>query len=289
MNTSDFKWLDKKEYPFSSEYHEINNCRQHYIDVGEGEVLLFVHGTPSWSFDFRNVIRNLSPHYRCVAPDHIGFGLSDKPEHYDYSTVNHSRTLSSFIDHLQLKNISLVLHDFGGPIGFNYALNHPDNIKRVIILNSWLWSSLQNPDFIKLSRILRSPLLPFLYKYLNFSPRFLLPGSFGDKKISKKLLKQYTKPFGKTSERNGPLAFAKSLLNDQAWFEQLWNKRDVLQSKPVLLLWGMKDQFVGPSYLDRFMLGFPSAKVERIEGCGHFPQEEQPEKVWKAIMSFLRS
>jgi haloalkane dehalogenase len=277
MKTNNFDWLDKKEYPFESKYYQVNGYRQHYIDVGKGEVLLFVHGTPSWSFDFRHIIKKLSLHYRCIALDHIGFGLSDKPEHYDYSTLHHSRTLNKFIDHLQLKNVTL----------FNYALSHSDNIKKLIVLNSWLWSSKENPDFIKLSKILRSPLLPLLYKYLNFSSRFLLPKSFGDKKISKTVLKQYTSPFRNSSERNGTLGFAMSLLNDQDWFEELWNRRQVLQPKPVLLIWGMKDQFVGRTYLDKFLSGFSSARVKKIEGCGHFPQEEKPEDVCEEIINFL--
>lgn len=86
-------WLDRSEYPFVSNYFDCNGQQLHYIDEGKGETILFVHGTPSWSFDWRNVIKKLKLYYRCMAIDHIGFGLSDKPEHYDYSTQNHSKTL----------------------------------------------------------------------------------------------------------------------------------------------------------------------------------------------------
>jgi haloalkane dehalogenase len=233
-----FNWLDKSEYPFTPNHFSVNGQKLHYIDEGSGETLLFVHGTPSWSFDFRNVMKRLKSDYRCIAIDHIGFGLSDKPKHYDYSTINHSHTLEKFIIEKNLSNITLVVHDFGGPIGLNVAINHPEKIKRIVILNSWLWSSKSDSDFIKLSKILKSPLLPFLYRYLNFSPRFILPKSFGTKKISKTLLNQYTKPFANSSQRNGALAFAKSLLNDQDWFEGLWNKKDSINRKPVLFIWG---------------------------------------------------
>src|SRR5690606_9247309 len=113
-----------------------------------------------------------------------------------------------------------------------------------------LWSSKDYADFIKLSKILKSPLLPFLYRYLNFSPKFILPKSFGDHKISKQLLKQYTRPFANKTQRNGTMAFAKSLLNDQDWFEQLWNKRQIISSKPTLFIWGMKDTIIKPQYLE---------------------------------------
>jgi haloalkane dehalogenase len=229
----------------------------------------------------------LKTDFRCVAIDHIGFGLSDKPEHYNYSTQNHSKTLEKFVLEKQLDNITLVVHDFGGPIGLNFALQYPEKVKNIIILNSWLWSSKTDADFIKLSKILRSPLLPFLYRYLNFSPKFILPKSFGDHKLSNSLLRQYTKPFANKTERNGALAFAQSLLNDQDWFQQLWDTRQTITTKPTLLIWGMKDPVIKPHYLDKFVSGFTNSKTIKLETCGHFPQEEQPEIVTKSILDFL--
>ena len=202
-------WLDKSEYPFKPNYFSSGGHRLHYIDEGQGDTILFVHGTPSWSFDFRNIIKGLKDNYRCMAIDHIGFGLSDKPEQYDYSTQNHSKSLEKFVLDKQLNNITLVVHDFGGPIGLNFAIQNPEKVKRLVVMNSWLWSSKTDPDYIKLSKILKSPLLPFLYRYLNFSPKFILPKSFGDRKISDKTLKQYTRPFADKTQRNGALAFAK--------------------------------------------------------------------------------
>ncbi len=280
-------WLDKSEYPFNANYFDINEQKLHYIDEGKGETLLFVHGTPSWSFDYRNIIKKLKENYRCIAIDHIGFGLSTKPEQYDYSTQNHSKTLERFVLEKQLDNITLVVHDFGGPIGLNFAIEHPEKIKNLIILNSWLWSSENDPDYMKIKKVLKSPLLPFLYRYLNFSPRFILPQSFGDNKLSKKLLKQYTKPFAEKTQRNGALAFAKSLLNDQDWFEQLWNKRNAISDKPTLFVWGMRDTVIKPHNLDKFQSSFTKSKTLKLETSGHFPQEEQPEKVIKAIFDFI--
>jgi len=259
----------------------------HYIDEGSGDTILFVHGTPTWSFDYRYPIKKLRGNYRCIATDHIGFGLSDKPQLYDYSTQSHSKTLVNFIREKELDDITLVVHDFGGPIGLNAAIQHPEKIKSLIILNSWLWSSENDPDFIKLKKVLKSPLLPFLYRYLNFSPRFILPRSFGDKKISKKTLKQYTRPFADRTQRNGALAFARSLLNDQNWFEELWAQRHGISNKPTLFIWGMKDPVIKPQYLDKFRAGFPHSTALKLETCGHFPQEEQAEKTTEAIINFM--
>src|SRR5690606_39868781 len=90
-------WLDRSAYPFTSNYFDINGQKLHYIDEGNGETIVFVHGTPSWSFDYRNVIKKLKANFRCIAIDHVGFGLSDKPEYYDYSTRNHGKTLEKFV------------------------------------------------------------------------------------------------------------------------------------------------------------------------------------------------
>jgi len=280
-------WLNRSEYPFTANYFDVEGHKLHYIDEGEGETVLFVHGTPSWSFDYRNVIKKLKRNYRCVAIDHIGFGLSDKPEYYDYSTQNHSKTLEKFVLEKQLDNITLVVHDFGGAIGLDFAIRYPEKIKRLIILNSWLWSSKTDPEFIKLSKILKSSLLPFLYRYLNFSPRFILPGSFGDSKISKRLLKQYTKPFSDRTQRNGALAFANSLLNDQDWFELLWNKRQAISNKRTLFIWGMKDTVIKSYYLDKFQSGFSNSTTVKLATSGHFPQEEQADTVAKVMLDFL--
>ncbi|MBX2927338.1 MAG: alpha/beta fold hydrolase [Saprospiraceae bacterium] len=281
-------WLDKTEYPFTSKFFAVGEHKLHYIDEGRGETLLFVHGTPSWSFDYRHIIKDLSQSYRCIAIDHIGFGLSDKPAHFDYSTQNHSKTLEQFILDKQLSNFTLVVHDFGGPIGLNFAIQYPEKVKQLVILNSWLWSSQTDPEFVKLSKVLKSPLLPFLYRYLNFSPKFILPKSFGDRKISKKTLKQYTKPFADKTQRNGALAFARSLLNDQDWFEQLWNKKQSISAKPTLFIWGLKDPVIKPKYLDKFISGFPNSQAITLESSGHFLQEEEPEIVVEAIRNFTR-
>lgn len=281
------QWLDTSEYPFKQYYFGVNGHKLQYIDEGQGETLLFVHGTPSWSFEFRNIIKSLKSSFRCVAIDHIGFGLSDKPPHYDYSTQNHSKTLEKFVLEKQLDNMTLIVHDFGGPIGLSYAMDHPEKIKSLVILNSWLWSSKDDPDFIKIRKILKNPLLPFLYRYLNFSPRFILPGSFGDHKLPNHLKRQYTKPFKDKTQRNGPLALARSLLNDQDWFEELWNKRQTISTKPTLFIWGLKDPAIKPNYLNKFVSGFVNSKAIRLEKSGHFPQEEEPEIVAKSILDFI--
>lgn len=281
-------WLDTKEYPFAHKYFEVNGAKMHYIDEGLGEILLFVHGTPSWSFEFRNAIKILSKNFRCIAADHIGFGLSDKPSEYDYSTQNHSVTLGKFIDHLHIDNFNLLVHDFGGPIGLNYAVEHPEKINKLIILNTWCKSISAEPEFKKMKAILGSPLLPFLYKQFNFSPKYILPAAYGERsRLTKEIHQQFLKPFSKSSERNGTVAFAKSLLKDQDWFESIWNKLDRISTKPALLMWGMKDQFITEKYLIGFEEKFINNVVVRYEDVGHFVLEEKSMVAAVEIERFL--
>ena len=121
-------WLFRKEYPFTNHTFDHADGRMHYVDEGTGPVILFVHGTPDWSFGFRHLIKAFAPKYRCIAPDHLGFGLSDKPQGANYTVAAHARRLQDFIDHLGLKDMTLVITDFGGGIGLQHALEHPSNV-----------------------------------------------------------------------------------------------------------------------------------------------------------------
>ncbi|MEW6602891.1 MAG: alpha/beta fold hydrolase, partial [Nitrospirota bacterium] len=124
----DYSWIDRKEYPFKSHSLELEMGRMHYVDEGTGEPLVMVHGNPTWSFVYRHLINGLSKDYRCIAMDHIGFGLSDKPQNWSYYPEDHAKNFDIFIERLDLHNITLVVQDWGGPIGLSYAVNHPENV-----------------------------------------------------------------------------------------------------------------------------------------------------------------
>lgn len=287
MNKQTPTWVDIKLYPFANKYIQIDGQTMHYIDEGQGETILFVHGTPSWSFEWRHLVAELSKQYRCVALDHIGFGLSDKPKDYNYTAARHALNLEAFIEQLGLKNITLVVHDFGGPIGLNYAIKHPDNIERLMVFNTWLWDSSTMPSFKNNAGILKSPLVPFLYKYLNFSAKYAIPMSFGNKKtLTKEVHKMYTQPFGNAAERMGTLGFVKSLLHEQPWFESLWQKADAIHNKPTLFIWGMNDVFITADFLQKFQQKFTNSTAIQLPGVGHFPQEESANIVVEKVKQF---
>ncbi len=131
-NIESFKAL----YPFTSFYFDLNPYKLHYLDEGEGEALLFLHGNPTWSFYYRSLIRSFRGRYRCIAPDHIGCGFSDKPQDYNYTLETHIDNLEKLVDFLDLKDITLVVHDWGGAIGMGLAVRKPKLIKRLVLFNT---------------------------------------------------------------------------------------------------------------------------------------------------------
>ena len=278
-------WINTNEYPFRLHNINLDGIKMNYIDEGEGDIMLFVHGTPSWSFEYRNIIKTFSLHYRCIAIDHIGFGLSDKPRQYNYSLEQHSKNLESFIEIMNLKNLILIVHDFGGPIGLDYTLKYPPNIKSIIFFNTWAWKL--SGGFSRW--ILNSGLLRLLYTKMNISPRYLLPLSFGEKKLSKPILEQYCRPFGSSSERYGPLCFARSLVLEGKWFDQLWNGLPLISYIPTMFIWGMKDRFIKPLFLNKLSKVFLDPCIYKLETAGHFPHEEDAYLVSRLIRSFIIS
>jgi pimeloyl-ACP methyl ester carboxylesterase len=281
-------WIDKKAFPFRSRYFEISpGLRVHYVDEGVGDVLLFVHGTPSWSFEWRHAIAELSRTHRCVALDHVGFGLSDRPLNFDYRPESHARVLQSFIEQLDLRDITLVLHDFGGPIGLPLCFSSPERVKRLVVMNTWMWSFADDPKMTRNAKLIGGPLGRFLYKHANLSLRVIMPGAFADRrKLTPELHKQYLAPFPNAEARGRVLyPLAQALLSSSSHYEALWRQRDALRGIPALIVWGMKDPAFPPAMLDRWRSVLPQARVVELP-VGHWPQEEAPDDVVRVLKEF---
>lgn len=291
MNTplSAQNWVNRTEYPFEHKYLELESGIMHYVDEGEGEVILFVHGTPTWSFLYRDFIKNLSRDYRTIAIDHIGFGLSEKPADFDGRPQNHAKNLSEFIQRMELNGITLVVHDFGGPIGLAAGIEHSERISRVVMFNTWLWETESNKMAQKADKIINSFIGRFLYLRLNFSPGVLLRKGFADKKnLPKEIHKQYIKPFPDKKSRQGLYRIAQSLTGSSDWYEEQWNQLFALENRPWLILWGTDDEFFTPEFLRRWAEHLPDANMIKFQ-CGHFVQEEVTEQAVTAMRYFLRT
>lgn len=281
-------WLDRVAYPFEPHFFEVDGAQMHYVDEGHGKPLVLLHGTPSWSFLYRDVIKALSPHYRCIAPDHLGFGLSDKPEQAAYHPKDHARRLRALIEHLQLRDLTLIVHDFGGPIGLSYALEQPSNVRSLVLFNTWLWSLRGEPLPEFAGRTSVGPIGKFFFQQLNFEARVVFKSVWGDKaKLSAALHQQYIKPFPQPSDRQAMLVLARALLNGSDWYEELWQQRERIKDIPTLLLWGQKDLIFKQHHLARWQKLFAHAQTVIFPHAGHFVQEEECTAVGPIISQFL--
>ena len=284
INLREPHWLDRQMYPFASRYHETPEGRMHYVDEGSGKPILFVHGTPSWSFEWRHAIVGLRERARCIAPDHLGFGLSDKPMDAAYKPEDHARRLLAFVRALDLRDITLVVHDFGGPIGLPVLFDEPGRVSSVVIVNTWAWSQADDPRVAKISRFVASPMGRFLYRWLNASPRWLVPQSIVRRtSFTPKVHAHYIGPFSRRSERTAPWVMGCELGGSDTYYASLWERREALQKVPVTLVWGLGDPAFGPTFLERWRAALPHARVHALAGVGHFPHEEAPEQLLAAV------
>jgi len=267
-------WLDTVEYPFAPRRFETPDGALSYLDEGTGPTVLFVHGTPSWSFEWRAVIRAPRDRYRCVAVDHLGFGLSDKRPDAKLSVEDHARRLRALVEALDLREITLVVQDFGRPIGVPLAIDLPERVARVVAINTWMWPNGEDPALKKLDRVIRGPLGRFLYRWLNFSPRVLLPSTFAVKqRLTRALHQQYLGPFARRADREGPYQLARALIGADPHYAALWANKRALADKPLTVLWGMKDPALSERYLKTWAEAFAHARLVHVEDAGHFVGE----------------
>ena len=280
-------WINKDLYPFQSRFITIENHKHHYIDEGAGTTLLFVHGTPEWSFGFRDIIKYLQKKFRCVAIDLLGFGLSDKPSEADYTCAAHARRLTKFIDQLGLKNFSVVANDFGGSISLGYVLDHPDNVNRIILFNTWMRSLKDDKHYSGPAKVAKSWLGKFMYLRMNAPVNIIMPQAYGDrKKLSAEAHRHYKAALPK-GKRTGAYAFALELTNANDWWQDLWERVHTISAKRFLFFWGMKDKFIQPYELENWKSKLPDSKYILFEDAGHFVQEEKPDEMSKAIEEFI--
>jgi haloalkane dehalogenase len=282
-------WLDRAAYPFASKWLDLPAGRIHYVDEGDGEPLLFVHGTPTWSFEFRHLIGALRGPYRCIAPDHLGFGLSDRPSDASYAPEAHAERLRVFVEKLGLRRFTLIAHDFGGPIALPLALADATPVARLVILNSWMWSFADDPLMTKRAKMAGGALGRFLYRRLNASLKLIMPSAYGDRrKLTREIHAQYLSVFPDADSRERVLwALARALLGSSAFYDSLWRQRDRLSRIRAAVIWGMKDSAFRPDQLARWREALPLAGVTELADAGHWPHEEAPDAVLAALRAFL--
>jgi haloalkane dehalogenase len=282
-------WLDRQAYPFESKFFQTPAGMMHYVDEGSGDPVVFVHGNPVWSFVYRNVIASLRNDFRCIAADHIGFGLSDKPREWSCLPEYHARNLEMLLESLDLNNITLVVNDWGGPIGLYYGLRHPERISNLVISNTWLWPVDSDWYYQAFSAFMGGPIGQWLTRQFNFFVRTFMWVVYGDKsKLSPEVHEQYIMPFLNPDERKGMWVFPKQIIDSSPWLGSLWSKIGTLTDKKVLLAWGMKDIAFREKELNTWKQAFPAAVIVRFEDAGHYVAEEKPTELAGEIRKLIR-
>jgi pimeloyl-ACP methyl ester carboxylesterase len=282
-------------YPFEGKYLELNGLRYHYLDEGAGEPVVMLHGNPTWSFYYRNLVLALRDRYRVIVPDHIGCGLSDKPglKEYSYTLEQRVKDLESLLDHLDInEGINLVLHDWGGMIGMAYAQRQPAAIKRLVILNTGAFPlppAKKLPWSLWLCR--NTPLGPFLVRGLNLFCRRALRYC-AKKPMAVAVRANYLQPYNSWANRVAVLRFVQDipLQPGDPSFDLIRDVADGLEQfrdRPMLICWGEQDFVFDHHFLDEWRRRFPGAEVHTFPEAGHYVLEDVGEKIIPLMRKFL--
>jgi len=282
----------RAHYPWSgSDLTLKSGHRLHYLDEGTGDPVLMVHGNPTWSFYWRNLVTALSPTQRCVVPDHIGSGLSDKPQDWTYRLQDHIDNLVALIDHLDLQKITLVVHDWGGAIGFGAALARPDRIARIVVFNTSVFL-----DHVPLSiRMARWPGVgEALVRGMNGFLRIGLLRAIGDRKrLANGVAAGYLAPYGSYESRIAHLQFIRDIPLEsghptRATIAGLTEGVPrAFANTPTMFIWGDQDFVFTPRFLEKWQLLLPGAEVHRFADAAHWVVEDAHERIVPLMHDFL--
>lgn len=279
----------KDIYPFKHNYFKLKKFNYHYIDEGKGEPIVMVHGNPSWSFLFRKLISELSRTNRVIVPDHLGCGMSDKPQNFQYRLETHIDNLEEFLLSLGLQNINLLVHDWGGPIGLGFAVRYPERIKRLMITNTAAFAATRIPWRIAACRIpwFGEKMIRNINLFCRASVRMTTV-----KKIPDDVKKGFLLPYDSYENRIAVYNFVKDIpmVPEAPSYEVLvgiehglWMFREY----PVAIAWGMKDWCFNESFLKKWKKIFPHATVLPIYNAGHYLFEDEPEQIIAFLKKFL--
>ena len=282
------RWVPEPLFPFASRSIEIDGQHIHYIDEGEGPVLLLLHGNPTWSFLYRDIIQRLRDRFRCIAPDYPGFGLSHPAAGYDFLPSSHARVIEAFIETLDLDDIIVMLQDWGGPIGLWYAGRHPENIAGLVIGNTWGWPIDGDPHFERFSKMMGSRIGRVLIRRLNAFVNVMIPMNVRRHRVPSKVMEAYRGPFPTPESREPTWIFPREIRESSAFLAEVETGLGRLASKPVLIVWGDRDIAFKDKELRRFEHIFQEHRTVILEGAGHYIQEDAPGEIADAINTWRK-
>lgn len=283
-------------FPFAPHYHRINGFEMHYLDEGKGEPIVLLHGDPTWGYLWRKFIPVLSRHWRCVVPDHMGMGKSGTPrEPYPYRLRHHIGNLEALLLRLDLHGMTLVLHDWGGPVGLGGAIRHPTRIKRLVLMNTWAFVPWPGGPFPRVLELIRSERgEKFVLEKNGYLEPALLGTTAHPERLTKTVMDAYRAPFPTPESRLAMLCWSRDIPvsePDPSYAEVKQIERGLSQfsKTPTLLVWGMKDPVLPEAVLRMWQQIFPDAPTHAIDDASHFLQEDAPERIVSAIEEFLEA
>ncbi|MFP6584298.1 MAG: alpha/beta fold hydrolase [Candidatus Hydrogenedentota bacterium] len=288
--------ISNEIYPYTGKFLDRDGLKYHYLDEGDGDPVVMVHGNPSWSIYYRNLVNALKDDYRCIVPDHIGCGLSDKPgdDKYDYTLESRVADLEALLNSLGIvDNITLVVHDWGGMIGMVYATRHPECIKRLVVLNTSAFHLPKSKPLPLGLWICRNTLLgTFLVRGFNaFSAGAAYVGCKRNP-MSGDLKRAYCAPYNSWANRIATLRFVQDIPlhpGDKAYklVTSVESNIDKLAKVPLLICWGLKDFVFDKHFLAEWEKHCPQAEIYRFEDCGHYILEDAQDEVIPLIETFM--
>jgi haloalkane dehalogenase len=275
-------WVPADLYPFASHFEDINGSRVHYLDEGAGPPLILLHGNPTWSFLYRDVIAGLRDRYRCIAVDYPGFGLSQAAPGYGFTPAEHAQVVEDLIVRLDLRGATLMVQDWGGPIGFAVATRHPDRFSAFVIGNTWAWpkSDLGTQVF---SRLLGGRIGGWLILQRNFFVERIIPAGVRRKKLPDAVMTAYRGPFPTPESRRPVHVFPREILASRAFLAEIESKLAALAARPALLVWGTKDFAFRAAERRRWEQVFAEHQTVLLDGAGHYIQEDAAQDIVAAI------
>jgi len=278
------------EYPFASHHYPLRNGHQlHFVDEGTGPVLVFLHGNPTWSFYYRALLKEYRRHYRVIAPDHLGCGLSDKPQSYDYVLENHIANVTELLDGLGVKDVTLLLHDWGGAIGMGYAAERPKNVKRLVLFNTAAFASQQMPFRLTLCRIPGFGRLAIqgLNAFAWGATRMATC-----KGLSPDARRGYLRPYNSFKNRIATYRFVQDIPlspRHRSWKTLRRVEAGLAQfrDRPVSLLWGKRDWVFHEGFMKEWQKRFPTAEAHLFFDAGHYVVEDAGDRIVPLLTDFL--
>ena len=280
-------WLPRELYPFESRSADIRGSQVHYVDEGDGPPLLLLHGNPTWSFLYRDVIAGLCDRFRGIAPDLPGFGLSRARPGYGFTAAEHAAVLERLVLELDLRDATMMVQDWGGPTGFAAATRQPDRFRAVVVGNTWGWPKTDVGTQV-FSRFLGGPVGGHLILRHNFFVERILPSGVRRGKLSEAVMGAYRGPFPDPPSRRPVHVLPREILAARPLLEEVERGLPALRDRPALILWPTKDVAFREPERRRWEAVFPNHDTVLLEGAGHYMQEDAAEEIVAAIRGCAR-